>query len=94
MPGDWQRYRTECQIGDTLLEQKKFSESESFLLSAYEGMKAREKEIQPFLRKTVIPNAAGSIYKLYKAWGKKEKMEEWFVRYGDLVFPRQPFSPR
>jgi eukaryotic-like serine/threonine-protein kinase len=91
MPESWQRYNTESQLGICLVGQKKYSEAEPVLLSAYEGMKAREKDLQPNFRDR-LTDAAKRLKTLYEAWGKKEKRDEWLTRYGDLVFPDQPFA--
>jgi eukaryotic-like serine/threonine-protein kinase len=47
MPDSWQRFDTECQLGICLVGQKSFSEAEPILLSAFRGMKAREKDLPP-----------------------------------------------
>ena len=91
MPDSWQRYHTESEIGHCLTGQKKFIEAEPILLSAYDGMKAREKDNSPIL-KGYLSSAAGRINRLYEAWGKKEKRDEWLTRYADLVFPHHPIA--
>jgi eukaryotic-like serine/threonine-protein kinase len=90
MPDSWQRYNTESHVGFCLVGQNKFSDAEPVLLSAYEGMKAREKELLPIF-KPRLADAAWRLKTLYESWGKKEKRDEWLIRYADLVFPDHPF---
>ena len=90
MPDSWQRYNTESDVGASLFGQSKFSEAEPVLLFAYEGMKAREKDLQPILR-VRLADAAWRLKTLYESWGKKEKRDEWLIRHADLVFPDHPF---
>jgi eukaryotic-like serine/threonine-protein kinase len=91
MPDSWQRYDTESHVGFCLVGQNKFSEAEPVLLFAYEGMKARERELFPIF-KPRLADAAWRLKTLYESWGKKEKRDEWLIRHADLVFPDHPFA--
>jgi len=51
------------------------------LLSGYEGMKAREAEI-PAQVKSRLTEAGERLVKLYEAWGKKDKADQWQMKLG------------
>jgi len=70
-PDDWTRYNAMSMLGDCLAGLAKFTEAEPLLLGGYE-------KINP------PPQFAGRkqealdrIVKMYEAWGKTEKAEEW-----------------
>jgi eukaryotic-like serine/threonine-protein kinase len=75
-PEDWERFRAESLLGDSLAGQKKYVEAEPLLLEGYQGMAARKDRMG-------VPNwyhldcAREWIVQLYRAWGKPEKAAEW-----------------
>jgi hypothetical protein len=76
LPDHWSRFHTESLLGGCLIGQKKYAEAETHLLSAYRGMKDREKTMSPAL-KPRLSEAAGRLIRLYDAWGKMSQAEEW-----------------
>jgi eukaryotic-like serine/threonine-protein kinase len=91
-PDHWSRFNTERLLGDCLLAQKKYDEAEKCLLSAYRGMKQRERTMAPTVKRYLF-EAAERLVQLYDAQGNKDKADEWLTRYEDLVFPDKPFAP-
>jgi hypothetical protein len=75
-PDDWQRYRAESLLGESLAGEKKYSEAEPLLLEGYQGMLARKDHI-------AVPDryhldlAQQWLVQLYQAWGKPAKAAEW-----------------
>jgi hypothetical protein len=63
-------------LGEALLGQKKYVEAEPLLVQGYEGMKRREAEI-PLQGKIRLSEALERLVRLYDAWGKKDKSDEW-----------------
>ncbi len=80
-PDDWTTYFVRSSLGSSLLGQKKYGEAESDLLQAYEGLKARERQIPTLFAKAFLADAAGRIIRLYEAWGKTEKAAEWRAKH-------------
>ena len=75
-PDRWRNFEVRSLLGASLLGQKKFSEAEPFLVQGYDGMKAREVKI-PAPSKRLLAEAGNRVVTLYKAWGNKDKAEEW-----------------
>ena len=75
-PDDWQGFRAETLLGESLAGQKKYAEAEPLLLEGYQGMLARKDRIEvPYWDN--LDRARGWIVQLYQAWGKPEKAAEW-----------------
>jgi tetratricopeptide (TPR) repeat protein len=72
----WQYFDTESMLGDSLLYQKKFAEAEPLLVSSFEGLKERERDIPP-KRRAHVREALERLVQLYDGWGKKDKANEW-----------------
>jgi hypothetical protein len=83
-PEEWSTFNTRSLLGGCLLGQKKYAEAEPLILSGYEGMKAREAGI-PVPGKPRLTEAAERVAKLYAAWGKKEKADQWRARFEHLA---------
>ena len=75
-PEDWQRFRAESLLGESLAGQKKYSEAEPLLLEGFRGMAARKDKIVP-TDWDLLDRARQWIVRLYQAWGKPEKAAEW-----------------
>jgi eukaryotic-like serine/threonine-protein kinase len=90
MPDHWSRFNTESLLGGCLLGRKRFGEAEPTLLAAFDGLRARAKNM-PAIHKDRLPNAARRVVTLYDHWGKKTKAAEWRTKIEDLVFPGDPF---
>ena len=75
-PDDWQRFRAESLLGDSLAGQKRYAEAEPLLLEGYQGMLARKDRID-------VPDwyhldrAREWIVQLYQSRGKPAKASEW-----------------
>ncbi len=75
-PDDWQGFRAETLLGESLAGQKKYAEAEPLLLEGYQGMLARKDRIEvPYWDN--LDRARGWIVQLYQAWAKPEKAAEW-----------------
>jgi tetratricopeptide (TPR) repeat protein len=75
-PDSWARFKDESAYGICLLEQKKYAEAAPPLISAYEGMKAREKAA-PEQERKCADDVLARIVGLYEAWGKKDVAQAW-----------------
>jgi eukaryotic-like serine/threonine-protein kinase len=73
---DWTTFDTESMLGETLGDQKKYSEAEPLLLSGYEGLKRRETSIPP-QEAPRLTRAVERLVKFYDAWGQKDKAAKW-----------------
>jgi tetratricopeptide (TPR) repeat protein len=75
----WRRYRSQSLLGASLAGQSKYAESESPLVSGYQGMIQRKATI-PFEDRLALTQAGDRIVELYEGWGKPEKAAEWRVK--------------
>ena len=83
------RIASEGWLGLCLLGLKKYAEAETLLLSAYDRDNARKDK--PGASTSPL-NLLNQMIKLYDAWGKKDKAEEWRTKRDDLGFPVDPFN--
>jgi eukaryotic-like serine/threonine-protein kinase len=83
LSGDWKTFNSRSVLGATLLGQKKYADAEPFLLSGYEGMKAREGTI-PAEGKIRQNEALERLVQLYEATAKPDKLAEWKRKLSDL----------
>jgi serine/threonine protein kinase len=99
-PKHWKRFAAECTLGQSLLGQRKLSQTKPLLFSAYAGMKAREQNVPPggtgTLQKTIR-----LIAQLYHDLGPgREENDFTFIRSDpefrealiDLELPAEPFA--
>jgi serine/threonine protein kinase len=75
-PDHWGTFQARSLRGACLAGLKKYDEAEPLIVSGYEGMKSREAQIPPPDRPRLAEAAARAV-RLYEAWGKPEKAEEW-----------------
>ena len=73
---DWATFDATSDLGEALLDQKRYAEAEPMLLSGYEGLKRREVAIPP-ADKARLGRAAERLVKLYDAWGRKDDARKW-----------------
>lgn len=77
-PDRWSTFNTRSMLGGVLLRQQKYSEAESLLLTAYEGLKQREESIPNMgggeLR---IPEALDRLIELYTATNKPDEGQKY-----------------
>ena len=80
-PEEWELFNTESWLGACLVSQTKFEQAEPILLSAYGGMRSREKTI-PLQegRAGDLRMAIDRIIQLYDASDKKDKADEWRMK--------------
>ncbi|HTV55007.1 MAG TPA: protein kinase, partial [Terriglobia bacterium] len=88
-PHNWVTYETKSLIGEALLDQKKYADAQSFLLSGYEGMKQRESHI-PSEEKERLTKALKRLVRLYETWGKPDKAVRWQKELESTAAPKQP----
>jgi len=75
-PNDWRTFRSQSQLGDCLLAQKKPAEAELLLLAGYEGLKQREEKIPPE-RKSALGETLQRLVQLYQATGRTSEAAKW-----------------
>jgi eukaryotic-like serine/threonine-protein kinase len=75
-PDDWMTFQARGLLGASLAGRGKYAEAEPLIVSGYEGMKAREASLPPPYRPR-LGEAAARVVRLYEAWGKPEKAEQW-----------------
>lgn len=75
-PEDWSTFNVRSILGEAILGQQRFAEAEPLLLSAYEGMKARENTI-PKEAKIRLRDAKERIVRLYDFWEKPDLAKAW-----------------
>ena len=96
LPGDWATAEARSLLGEALAGQGEFSAAEPLLLDAQKALTERRDKIPPLDRDVTFRDAAERLVRLYEAWGKPEKAEEWRKRLGehplDRGFPADPFA--
>ncbi len=75
-PDDWSTFNARSLLGGSQLGQRSPARPSRYVLSGYEGMKAREAKI-PAQGKPRMTQAAKRVVELYEAWGRKDKSDEW-----------------
>ena len=75
MQNAWQTFQARSLLGETLVEQDKYSEAESLLISGYEGLKQRE-YVLPSDKKNLADEALQRLAKYYEKTGRSEKAAE------------------
>ncbi len=75
-PDNWQTFRAASLLGASLAGQKKYAEAEPLLLEGYQGMVARKQRIA-VPDQSHLDRAHEWLVRLYEAWGKPEKANEW-----------------
>ncbi len=81
-PDVWTTFNTKSLVGAILLGQKKYAEAEPLLLAGYEGIKQREGKLR-HQDKIRLTEALERLVKLYDAWDKKDKADEWRKKLAD-----------
>jgi serine/threonine protein kinase/tetratricopeptide (TPR) repeat protein len=89
-PDDWGTFQAQSLLGACLLARGQFAEAEPLLVSGYEGLKARESKLSALDRPRPA-EAAARVVRLYEAWGKPEKADEWRRKLGAGELPADPF---
>ena len=75
-PDNWQRFRAESLLGESLAGEKQYDQAEPLLLEGYQGMLAR-KDLIAVPDRHHLDIAHQWLVQLYQAWGKPEKAAAW-----------------
>jgi hypothetical protein len=70
----WDTFDRQSLLGASLLGQGKYAEAEPLLLSGYEGLLKQSTAISVDAN---LPEAGQRLVRLYTAWGKPDKADEW-----------------
>jgi DNA-binding SARP family transcriptional activator len=73
----WSTFNAKSLLGEALLGQKKYAEAEPLLKDGYAGMKKRQDQIPPPVRKVRLSEALERLVQLYEASGKKDEAARW-----------------
>jgi hypothetical protein len=76
----WERYNTESMLGATLVAQGKYAEGEKHLIQGFEQMLRRTPPTATMYSPLLFlaeEEPGERILKLYKDWGKPDKVVEW-----------------
>jgi tetratricopeptide (TPR) repeat protein len=74
-PEAWYRFDAQSRLGQCLAAQAKYDDAEPLVLTGYEGLRQRAKEIPADTNS--LAEAGERVVRLYEAWGKPEKVAEW-----------------
>jgi tetratricopeptide (TPR) repeat protein len=75
-PEGWKTYEAKSMLGEALLDQRKFPESEPLVLTGYEGMKSLSDKM-PSQDKPRLMKSLERVIMLYDAWGKTDTAKNW-----------------
>ena len=78
-PNDWRTFKVRGALGRSLLGQKKYTDAEPLLASAYDGLKER-KTRSPFTIGGCITETARQLAQLYAETGQPDKAAGWTAR--------------
>jgi hypothetical protein len=90
-PDDWSRYDALSPLGESLLVQDRYVESESLIVAGYEGMKAHEDRI-PVPDRFRLREAAERVVRLYEEWNKPEQATARKAKLGMPDLPAEVFA--
>jgi serine/threonine protein kinase/tetratricopeptide (TPR) repeat protein len=83
IPDDWRTPLTASLLGGVLLQEKKFNESETWLHSAYDGLRQREAMI-PAQRKNPLAETLQRLTQFYQVTGQSNQAAEWTKKLDDF----------
>ena len=75
-PDSWKTFNSRSKLGGALLHLKKYGEAERHLITGYEGLKAREKQIPPASRGCLV-EAIDRLIKLFTLTNKPADVQKW-----------------
>jgi serine/threonine protein kinase/tetratricopeptide (TPR) repeat protein len=75
-PDVWTTSNTKSLLGASLLGQDRYAEAEPLLLEGYRGMSEHAASIPP-QHKVRLAEAAERLVRLYVAWGKPDRADQW-----------------
>jgi hypothetical protein len=85
---DWQRYRCESVLGETLAAQRKYAEAEPLLISGYQGLLQRKSKISSDSLVN-LENAGQWLVAFYRETNRPAKAAEWQTRIRGGLDPRR-----
>lgn len=83
----WSTFHLQSLLGEALLQQKKYSEAESRLITAWEGLSRLETQI-PKNQKSKVLDSARRLVLLYHESNNREKEQTWTRKIEDLAKPK------
>jgi WD40 repeat protein len=75
-PDHWTTFDVQSMLGASLMGQKKYAEAEPLLRKGYEGLKEREKSLEPRDAPRVV-EALDRLIELYTALNKPDEAKKW-----------------
>jgi len=89
-PADsWMKFDAQSMLGASLVGQKKYAEAEPLLLKGYEGLKQREKAMEP-RDKRRLAEALDRLIELYTATDRPDEAEKWREERAKYPAPAPP----
>jgi TolA-binding protein len=82
-PNAWTTANARSLLGGALLGQKRYTEAEPLLLEGHEGLRQQASNIPRAVRQQRLTEAVERLVRLYDAWGKKDKADEWRKKLGE-----------
>ncbi|QEL18572.1 serine/threonine-protein kinase [Limnoglobus roseus] len=86
---EWVRFHTESLLGEALLGRGDHATAERRLTAAYSGLKARRESV-PTEARSVLPEAADRLRRLYAALGKPAEADRWRVERDEVAAKPRP----
>jgi WD40 repeat protein/serine/threonine protein kinase/tetratricopeptide (TPR) repeat protein len=75
-PDHWTTFEAQSLLGEALLGQKKYADAEPLLLKGYEGLKEREKSLEP-QNAPRLPEAIDRLIELYTGTNNPDESKKW-----------------
>lgn len=92
-PNGWRTFGARSVLGGILLAQKKYTEAEPLLISAYAGLHDRQARI-PAANKSRLERTVERLIRLYEETGRSDKAAEWKQKSGELNQPILDTNPK
>jgi tetratricopeptide (TPR) repeat protein len=87
-PEDWTTFSIQSVLGEALLGQEKYGDAEPLLRAAYEGLKARQKDIPQPWRVQLLVEAVDRLIALYTAVNRPDDVQTWQAEKERLTAPK------
>src|SRR5262249_37430742 len=88
-PDAWRTFSARSYLGAILLEQKRYTDCEPLLRSAYDGLKQREATISR-AGKVRLKEAAQCLVRLYEASNQPDKAAQWEEALAEIEAQNRP----
>lgn len=83
LPGEWETFNCQSQLGGILVAQKRCAEAEPLLVSGWAGLKQQEQRI-PYDCKSRQREALARLVQLYEATSRPVQAAEWKQKLADF----------